>query len=124
MARHNDIGKLGEDIACEFLRRKGFTIITRNYTRKWGEIDIVARDTSGIYHFIEVKSTERHYTCNHDNWDPVEMVHHHKIERLKRVIQTYLLETDIEEWVFDVIVVYLDTPNRNAKCKFIKDIIL
>ena len=36
------IGQLGEDIACKFLMKHEFSILERNYTKKWGEIDIIA----------------------------------------------------------------------------------
>lgn len=35
------LGDLGEDISCKFLLKK-FFIVERNYSRKWGELDIVA----------------------------------------------------------------------------------
>jgi len=37
------IGELGEGVACEFLVRHGYSILERNYTKKWGEIDIIAQ---------------------------------------------------------------------------------
>ena len=130
MAKHNDLGALGEDIACKFLINKGFKIIERNHWRKWGEIDIVACATSGVVHFVEVKSTGKDYPSRSsgqaqlDDWRPEDMLHHNKIERLKRVIQTYILENDIEDWVFDVIIVYINKRTRLARCKYIEDIIL
>ncbi len=48
------LGDLGEDLACKFLLKKDFVIIERNYLRKWGEIDIIAKKNAKI-HFIEVK---------------------------------------------------------------------
>ncbi len=126
MAKHNEIGSIGESIAVKFLMKKGLKIVEQNYWRKWGEIDIVACDTSKVIHFIEVKSTSRDYTGNTsiDNWNPEEMLHSNKIKRLRRVIQTYIIENGIEEWVFDVIVVYLNKRTRIAKCKYIKDIVI
>ena len=38
---HLKTGKIGEDIACKYLIGKGYTIIERNFRRKWGEIDII-----------------------------------------------------------------------------------
>ena len=48
-------GEIGENIAVRFLVKRGFTVVDRNYTKKWGEIDIVAEKADKIY-FIEVKS--------------------------------------------------------------------
>ncbi|MDP3764699.1 MAG: YraN family protein [bacterium] len=39
--QHLKVGKAGEDIACKYLKNKGYKIIERNFRRKWGEIDIV-----------------------------------------------------------------------------------
>ena len=36
------IGALGENMACRFLVKRGFKVLDRNYSKKWGEIDIVA----------------------------------------------------------------------------------
>lgn len=38
---HLKIGKIGEDIAYKYLKDKGYTVIERNFRRKWGEIDLV-----------------------------------------------------------------------------------
>ena len=51
-------GEIGENIAVRFLVKHGFSILDRNYTKKWGEIDIVAERNKKIY-FIEVKSVSR-----------------------------------------------------------------
>ena len=48
-------GEIGENIAVKFLVKQGFSILNRNYTKKWGELDIVA-EKAGKIHFIEVKS--------------------------------------------------------------------
>ncbi len=48
-------GDLGEDIAAMFLMKHGFTVLERNYLRKWGEIDIIAKKASKLY-FVEVKT--------------------------------------------------------------------
>lgn len=134
MAKHNETGKLGEDIACAFLVQRGFTIVERNYWRKWGEIDIVAsrqaRDKHGNVsreiHFVEVKSTERPHSVarESDDWAPEEMVHSAKVRRLQRVIETYCLQYDIDEWVFDVLVVYINKGTRTARCKMLRDVAL
>ena len=49
------LGKLGEDLACEELRRRGYAILERRYRTKFGEIDIIAREAGDVV-FIEVKA--------------------------------------------------------------------
>ena len=46
-------GLKGEDIASEYVLRKGYEIVERNFSNKFGEIDIIARDKN-ILVFIEV----------------------------------------------------------------------
>jgi putative endonuclease len=49
-------GRLGEDAAAEYLLGLGYSIITRNYQAKQGEIDIIAQDHVGTLVFVEVKA--------------------------------------------------------------------
>lgn len=48
-------GDAGEDEAARFLERKGYRIIERNFSCRYGEIDIVARDGGAVV-FVEVKT--------------------------------------------------------------------
>ena len=41
-----EIGKRGEEIAAEFLERKGLLIVARNYHSRWGELDLIAVKTN------------------------------------------------------------------------------
>ena len=50
-----EIGKQGEEIAVEFLKKQGYRILERNWTTKFGEIDIIARDGHTLV-FVEVKT--------------------------------------------------------------------
>ena len=123
-------GNIGEDIACTWLKNHDFLIIERNYNRKWGEIDIIGAKNK-IIHFIEVKSVmvkdtkaEREHKKEHR---PEENVHELKLRRLKRVIQTYLLERHYgldAEFKFHVLVVYMNSSMRRARINFLEDIIL
>ena len=49
------IGKIGEDLAVKFLRRKGYNILYRNWRCSFGEIDIVAQE-KGFIVFAEIKT--------------------------------------------------------------------
>lgn len=53
--RLQKFGKAGEDIAANYLRHQGYTIVERNYRSTFGEIDIIAKDGDVIV-FVEVKS--------------------------------------------------------------------
>ncbi|MFA6586292.1 MAG: YraN family protein [Candidatus Paceibacterota bacterium] len=125
------IGEIGENIATKFLMKHGFLILDRNYTKKWGEIDIIAEKANKLY-FVEVKSVSRETlnTVTHetlDNYHPEDNMHPWKLKRMSRTIQTYLLNKNIDEekeWQVDLLVVFLDIKNRKAKVKVVSDIIL
>lgn len=131
MAKHNEIGEKGEDIAEKYLVKKGFFVFCRNYRKKWGEIDIIAEKDS-VLHFVEVKTVSRksfggHFEQEINNYRPEENVHPWKIKRLQRAIQTYLLEKYKEaepNWQFDLICVFLDMERRVAKVRFIENLVL
>ena len=54
MLHTREKGNVGEDIACKFLVKNGFNVIDRNYYKKWGELDVVAKRGNEL-HFFEVK---------------------------------------------------------------------
>jgi len=55
MAKHNDLGKKGEEIATEFIKKKGYKILETNWRHRKAEIDIIAKYEEVLI-FIEVKS--------------------------------------------------------------------
>lgn len=131
MAKHNEIGQKGEEIASKYLEKKGFSIIDRNYRKKWGEIDIIAFKDK-VLHFVEVKTVSRrsfggHFEQEVNNFRPEDNMHPWKLKRLTRAIQTYLLEKcrrDEPEWQFDLVCVFLDMERRVAKVKLVENLVL
>jgi putative endonuclease len=129
------IGKIGEDCSCKYLQNSGYSILDRNYLRKWGEIDIVAQKGK-VIHFIEVKSVSRNLNPGQDvtrgtnsggEYRPEDKIHPWKLQRLSRVIQSYLLDKDVPDdadWQFDVITVYVDIEKRLSKVKLMEDVVL
>ncbi len=112
-------GEIGEHLAVRYLENKGFSIIERNYTKKWGEIDIVAKARQ-VLHFIEVKTISASSLYRAE-----ENMNHQKVERLKRTIQTYLLShEDIVEWQFDLVTVVMDKERGEAKIHMLENLIL
>ena len=55
--RRQSLGKMGEELACGELRRRGYDVLARRYRTRHGEIDIIARDRQAIV-FVEVKARQ------------------------------------------------------------------
>ncbi len=141
------LGDIGENAVSEYLKNKGFSILERNYSRKWGELDIVAKK-GGKIHFVEVKSISREISlqktplvsCETENkisreknqsiadqYRAEDNLHPWKLKRLSRIIQRYLLDKNIPdhiEWQFDVATVLVDQNKRICQVTILKDIIL
>lgn len=123
-------GDLSENIACKYLRKRGFEIRERNYRKPWGELDIIAVKDS-IINFFEVKSiTVAHLTAANGRvlgHRPEENVTAFKLKQIRKMVRTYLFERRIGneiEFQFHVISVYLDTNRRLARVHWIKNLIL
>jgi putative endonuclease len=124
------IGELGEKIACIFLTKHGFSILERNYTKKWGEIDIIAQKDNKRY-FVEVKSVSCVTLPDFSDENPFikrpeENMHPWKMARLRRVVETYLINQRLGfvEWQFDLLLVYLDLKQKKARVRKMENIIL
>lgn len=118
------IGKMGEDLTTEYLYGIGYTIIERNYLKKWGEIDIVTKKGK-IIHFIEVKSVT--HVTDIGGYRPEENMHPWKLQRLARAVQSYLLDRNVSdetEWQFDLVTVRIDTDKGLHKIEVLEDIVL
>jgi putative endonuclease len=105
------IGNEGEDVAVMFLMKQGFGILFRNYSKKTGEIDIIA-EKAGKVHFIEVKSVthETPWDVLHETKDsylPEEKVNIDKIRRIKRTSEYFLYQYELQDrfFQFDLIIV-------------------
>jgi putative endonuclease len=55
MSERQSLGKLGEDLACRELTRRGYAVLARRYRTRFGEIDIVC-EQDGVVVFVEVKA--------------------------------------------------------------------
>ncbi len=109
------LGIEGEELAVKFLKKKGYSIIARNYKTHVGEIDIIAKD-SNIIVFIEVK------TRTNDSFGyPFEAVDKRKREKLKNLALLYLKKQAHEYPVrFDVISIFR-MDNGEKEIEHIKD---
>lgn len=82
--RKQAVGRIGEDLAADFLERAGMVVLTRNFRCPQGEIDIIARDGDTIV-FVEVK-TRRTAALG----SPLEAVTRDKLARLRRLSGIWL----------------------------------
>ena len=55
MSQHNEVGKIGEDLAREFLEEKGYETIEQNYKTKYSEIDLITKKGKDLV-FVEVRT--------------------------------------------------------------------
>jgi Holliday junction resolvase-like predicted endonuclease len=126
MAQHNERGKIGEDLAYMWLKNQGFSIIERNFSRKWGEIDIIARKQ--ILHFIEVKTVsyetrvELERAVSHGTYRPEENVHRDKQHRLSHAIESWLLHRE-EDFQIDIMSLRLVPREKYARVELIENVI-
>lgn len=130
----NQIGAYGEQIAVNYLKNKGFMILSVNYLKKWGELDIVARETLGnkqIIHFVEVKTVSYEtkaalvHAVTHETWSPEDNVHFRKVQRMNRTIESWLLENSCDlDWQIDIAAVRIVPREKYASVKYIPNIIL
>ena len=126
-------GNLGEDIACRFLMKQGFNVIERNYLKKCGEIDIIAKSKNKL-HFVEVKAVScetipnvSDETSKDGEFRPEDNVHPWKLQRLAKTVQIYLTEKDVPHetnWQFDVITVYIDKKRLVSKVFILENVVL
>lgn len=93
MAEHNDLGNKGEQVACDFLLTKGFSIIGRNYRYRRAEIDIIAKKDKLLV-FVEVKSR-----TNIQFGEPEASVSNKKASLIVAAAENYIIKAD---WLYDI----------------------
>lgn len=128
---HIKLGQIGEDIVVKHLMKHKFQILDKNYRKKWGEIDIIAKK-DGILHFIEVKTVSCETSFNEHL--PEENIHYFKKKRLARAVQTYLAEKKVftmpdsvsceTPFKIQAIIVFFDPYTKKSRMREIENIIL
>lgn len=123
------IGDIGEGVAQKYLENNRFFVLSRNYWKPWGEIDIVA-ERDHMLHFVEVKSVSVKGSdgkFSRETIRPEENMHPAKLRRLHRVVQTYLIEEKVpenKEWQIDLVCVFLNFETKRAKVEMFENIII
>lgn len=100
MAKHNELGKKGEQLAVDFLLKNGYDILERNYRFNKAEVDIIAKqnDTLAI---IEVKTRS-----TTDFGNPQDFLKPKQIQRLVKAVDQYVNVNSLDlEVRFDIIAI-------------------
>lgn len=115
MADHNELGIKGEQIAVDFLIKKGYKIIDRNYRFKKWEVDIIAEQNKGELVVVEVKTRNSDYLASAS-----ETVSRGKQSSIVKIANEFIQEKDLDvECRFDVISIILN--NKEQKIEHIED---
>ncbi len=121
MAAHNDLGKWGEERAADYLQRKGYRIVARNWKSGHRDIDIIAMDGDeydGTVVFVEVKTRRNRVFA-----EPEEAVDWHKRRSLQGAINHYVKYYHIDHAVrFDVVTVVGTMDGAEPEIEHLKDI--
>lgn len=108
------IGAVGESVAERFLVSKGYIVLSRNFRRPWGEIDIIAEKGKTV-RFVEVKTVS---SDRHAHHEPEEMVDDRKLRKLAKTAQLYMEQMhDSREFQIDVVGVILNHATHKALCR-------
>lgn len=121
------IGQLGEGIARKFLEGKGFSILTTNYRKSFGEVDIIAQK-GRVVHFVEVKSVRSiapkgDVTRENSGYRPEELVHPLKLRKIGMVANEYMAsKSENLDFQIDVVAVFIDEGRRIGRCRMTENV--
>lgn len=114
MAEHNELGKLGEELAVEFLQKNGYDILETNWTFQKAEIDVIAQKENTLV-IVEVKTrTSIEFGL------PQDFVKPKKVQLLVKAVNEYVISNDLDvEIRFDIIAIYKE--DKTYKIDHIED---
>lgn len=82
--RRGQVGRIGEDLAAEYLASLGWRILDRNWRTRYGELDLIAADGPSLV-IVEVKTR-----ASHTYSDPVAAVTPQKLRRMRLLARQWL----------------------------------
>lgn len=105
MSKHNELGKMGEAAAADFLKKQGYDVIKQNWTFSKAELDIIALKDDKII-VTEVKTRGEDHLI-----EPIKAITLKKQKQIVKAANAYITENELSNEVrFDVITVVF---NRN-----------
>lgn len=93
--KNYETGKLGENLAAEFLSKNGYELIERNFHTRFGEIDLIVTKAKKLV-FVEVK-----LKIEEDFGTPEEMITKHKLRQVEMTGQSFLMKHPEYEKFYD-----------------------
>lgn len=114
-----DVGAWGEDTAARYLEDKGYKIVTRHFTHRIGEIDIVAAKGGRII-FVEVKTR-----TNSRFGAPEDAIGWSKQEKLRRTANVYMLQHRLNNtpYQIDSVAVMRDMLTSETTIRHLENVI-
>ena len=110
MAKHNELGKLGEEIAVHYLIGKGYEIVERNWHNIHKEIDIIAKKGQELV-VVEVKTRQ-----SDEFGEPDKAVTRQKQSRLISAANAYIFKNKLDVSTrFDIISIVFREDNPNIE---------
>ena len=109
LADSKQLGRWGEKRCESFLKRKGLKILTRNFSCKTGELDLVMVDSDGALVFVEVRTV-----ADESFTSPEATITSAKRKRLSRTVRYFLAANKIEDrpFRFDIVTIVLGQKGR------------
>jgi len=111
-------GQLGENIAANYLKKKGYTILFQNYSSRWGELDLIC-EKDKVIHFVEVKTRK-----DNKYGRPYEAVNAGKLRHLKRTIEYFVLQQGLKDrkLQLDVVGILLNPDNTAGEIRLYENV--
>ncbi len=107
MKKYNlETGNLGESMARDYLKNKGYSILEQNYENKYAEIDIIAKEKDTVV-FVEVKTR-----IGEQFGTPEDGLSKNKMNRLLRNANIYAMKKKYDNYRIDAICIVLDRARQ------------
>ena len=119
--QQQEIGKIGEEMAVKYLKKKKYKILECNYRAdKFGEIDIIAKDKQSYeLVFVEVKTkTDQNFGL------PEQELTFQKKKRMRRAIQNYLFKKYLTDTDWRADLIAIEFSNEKPEIRHYQSIIL
>ena len=122
-----ELGQIGEKIAGDYLKNKGYKILAENYIPKWAsfdrkEVDIIVKKADTII-FLEVKTVSEE---QNPGFLPEDKINFLKQRKIKKAAESFLLEKKIPldtKWQIDTISVRINSILKKAKIRHFQNAI-